>query len=393
MVAHEDRLDYGSIIVDNENNLVHAQEVREENLEEDSDRKMASSQYLAPPHHHSDHAVTTEEEDEAEEVDPFTHRIHMSKLEWIRTAVFTFTVLPVRLLLLMLTVVNAWIVSALSISGLSPEEKASKPLTSWRRLLQGVCCRFGRIAFRLSSFQSVTVKGRQATSEEAPVLVVAPHSTFFDGFAVFWSGLPYIVSRLENKQIPFLGKCFECDQVRNWSVVNIQKKGFYKLSFFQALFVSREDPQSWQKTVREIIRRANSVDGWKQLMIFPEGSTSNRQALMTFKPGAFYPGKPVQPVIIRYPNKTDTVTWTWNQSHGAFTVLWLTLTQFYSRAEIEFLPVYHPNEQEMADPKLYARNVREVMSVALGVPTSDVTFEEAKARFGKKKRRRKLKWQ
>jgi hypothetical protein len=30
---------------------------------------------------------------------------------------------------------------------------------------------------------------------------------------------------------------------------------------------------------------------------------------MTFKPGAFYPGKPIQPILIRYPNKTDTLTW------------------------------------------------------------------------------------
>ena len=30
---------------------------------------------------------------------------------------------------------------------------------------------------------------------------------------------------------------------------------------------------------------------------------------MTFKPGAFYPCKPVQPILIRYPNKTDTLTW------------------------------------------------------------------------------------
>ena len=58
----------------------------------------------------------------------------------------------------------------------------------------------------------------QADSSEAPILVVAPHSTFLDGFVVFWSDLPYIVSREENKKIPFLGKCIE---------------------FTQALFVSR----------------------------------------------------------------------------------------------------------------------------------------------------------
>jgi hypothetical protein len=41
-----------------------------------------------------------------------------------------------------------------------------------------------------------------------------------------------------------------------------------------------------------------------------------RQALLAFKAGAFFPGKPVQPVLLRYPNATDTVTWTWRQSHG-----------------------------------------------------------------------------
>jgi len=46
----------------------------------------------------------------------------------------------------------------------------------------------------------------------APILVAAPHSTFFDGFAVFWSDLPYIVSREENKKIPFIGKCIEFTQ-------------------------------------------------------------------------------------------------------------------------------------------------------------------------------------
>lgn len=48
-----------------------------------------------------------------------------------------------------------------------------------------------------------------------------------------------------------------------------------------------------------------------QVLIFPEGTCTNRSCLITFKHGAFYPGVPVQPVCIRYPNKLDTVTWTW----------------------------------------------------------------------------------
>lgn len=49
-----------------------------------------------------------------------------------------------------------------------------------------------------------------------------------------------------------------------------------------------------------------------QIMVFPEGTCTNRSCLITFKPGAFYPGVPVQPVLIRYNNRTDSFTWTWD---------------------------------------------------------------------------------
>ena len=57
---------------------------------------------------------------------------------------------------------------------------------------------------RITGFYFVEVKGKLATREEAPVLVVAPHSTYFDGFAVFWAELPYIISGQENRGIPLL---------------------------------------------------------------------------------------------------------------------------------------------------------------------------------------------
>ena len=44
----------------------------------------------------------------------------------------------------------------------------------------------------------------------------------------------------------------------------------------------------------------------------------------------------------------DTVTWTWNQPHSALAVLWLTLSQPFTRAEVEYLPPYHPSQEERA---------------------------------------------
>lgn len=310
-----------------------------------------------------------DEEESKCPVDPFTHAIRLTPLQWLRTALFAVFVFPVRLVLLLVVTTLSWALSALALRGLDADTIANKPLASlegWRFFLQKASNALGLTACYISGFW-ITVRGRMASTDEAPILVVAPHSTFFDGMASFVSGGTYMVSRLENKAIPLLGKNIECAQ---------------------ALFVSREDPLSRQKTVAEIIRRSASSDPWPHLLIFPEGSTSNRQALMTFKPGAFYPGKPVQPVVMRYGNKTDTVTWTWNQSHGALMVLFLTLSQPWTNAELEYLPVYYPSDAEIADPKLYAGNVRTVMASALGVPVSDMTFEEVKSLYGKKKRKR-----
>ena len=155
------------------------------------------------------------------------------------------------------------------------------------------------------------------------------------------------------------------------------------INYTQPVYVRREDPNSRQNTIREIRRRTTSPDGWQQILIFPEGTCTNRKGLITFKPGAFYPGVPVQPVCIRYPNRLDTLSWTW-QGPGAYVsclpvfafvapfsyflffrrlkLLWLTMTQLYTYCELEFLPVYVPTEEEKLNPKLFASNVRNVMA-------------------------------
>lgn len=83
------------------------------------------------------------------------------------------------------------------------------------------------------------------------------------------------------------------------------------INFTQPIYVKREDPNSRQRTIKTVIERANSRDNWPQTIIFPEGTCTNRSCLLSFKPGAFYPGVAVQPVCIRYPNKFDTTIWTW----------------------------------------------------------------------------------
>lgn len=70
----------------------------------------------------------------------------------------------------------------------------------------------------------------------------------------------------------------------------------------QPICVSREEKDSRHKAIEELKVRANADELWPPLLLFPEGTCTNRQALITFKAGAFIPGKPVQPIVIRYPD-------------------------------------------------------------------------------------------
>lgn len=58
------------------------------------------------------------------------------------------------------------------------------------------------------SFYRVKVTGRPATSKEAPILVLAPHSSFFDSIIVVLFGPPSVLAKAETASLPFLGsKC------------------------------------------------------------------------------------------------------------------------------------------------------------------------------------------
>ncbi|XP_023790523.1 lysophosphatidylcholine acyltransferase 2 [Cyanistes caeruleus] len=212
-----------------------------------------------------------------------------------------------------------------------------------------------RTAYLVMGFQ-VKVKGKVASLPEAPIFVAAPHSSFFDAIICALTGMPSIVTRAENLSTPVFGTI---------------------LSSLQPVAVSRQDPDSRKNTVAEITRRALSRGQWPQILIFPEGTCTNRSCLITFKQGAFVPRVPVQPVLLRYPNKLDTVTWTW-QGYSFKELCIMTLCQIFTRLEVEFLPVHVPTEEEKNDPILFANRVRQTMANALNVPITDHTFEDCR---------------
>ncbi|XP_010622899.1 lysophospholipid acyltransferase LPCAT4 isoform X1 [Fukomys damarensis] len=259
---------------------------------------------------------------------------------------------PIRVLLAFIILFLLWPFAWLQVAGLT-EEQLQEPITGWRKTVchNGVLG-LSRLLFFLLGFLRIRVRGQRASRLQAPVLVAAPHSTFFDPIVLLPCDLPKVVSRAENLSVPVIGAL---------------------LRFNQAILVSRSDPASRRRVVEEVRRRATSGGKWPQVLFFPEGTCSNKKALLKFKPGAFIAGVPVQPVLIRYPNSLDTTSWAW-RGPGVLKVLWLTASQPCSIVDVEFLPVYQPSPEESRDPTLYANNVQRVMAQALGIPATECEF-------------------
>ena len=54
-------------------------------------------------------------------------------------------------------------------------------------------------------------------------------------------------------------------------------------------------------------------------------------------------------MAIKYQNRSNTMVWA-DRGTKLLTSLYLTLCQFHNSLEVEFLPVHHPTEEEVASP-------------------------------------------
>ena len=82
---------------------------------------------------------------------------------------------------------------------------SSKTSVTSRFMCRRLMAALGRAYYFCMGFR-VVVKGKQVSSSEAPILAVAPHSTFFDGIVCIVAGLPSTVSRVENLATPIFGR-------------------------------------------------------------------------------------------------------------------------------------------------------------------------------------------
>ena len=288
-------------------------------------------------------------------VNPFVQDVKLSTAQKIQCFVMTVSVVPIRITLFAVTLLLTSFFGFIFTYKMPISSRT--PASSFRVGLFSILRRMGRLCFFFLGFHDIQIRGKRASCAEAPLLAVAPHSSFWDVFVTFVSDpLPSSVSRSENMHLPILG--------------NLSKA-------VQPIFVERSDPNSRQNTIQELVHRTSVPGKWPQIIIFPEGTCTNRKALITYKLGAFIPGAAVQPVLIEFLNDLDTFTWTM-KGLGSFQALWFSLCQFSIKTRITYMPVYHPSTEEKADPRLFANNVRAIMADALGVPCTEHTFDDCR---------------
>lgn len=125
---------------------------------------------------------------------------------------------------------------------------------------------------------------------------------------------------------------------------------------------------------QEVVSRRVVEHPDRILVIAPEGTTKSRDCLLRFRKGAFVPGLPVTPVLLRYPARHFYVGWglPWSDLFHIYRLL----CQVINHVAVEFLEPYLPTLEEQKDPMLYAENVRETMARHLGVELVDTDVGE-----------------
>ncbi|KAG0578501.1 hypothetical protein KC19_4G027700 [Ceratodon purpureus] len=228
-----------------------------------------------------------------------------------------------------------------------------KPFNPWRRFMLWPVRLGARALMFTMGYYYIRIKGKPAHRSVAPVLV-SNHIGFVDPIFVFYRHLPVLVSAKENVEMPIVGMFLQALQI---------------------IPVDRASAESRHHAAGNIRRRAMD-NKWPHVMLFPEGTTTNGRAIISFKTGAFSPGLPVQPMVVRYPHKY--VNPCWCDQGGLLMILFQLMTQFINFMEVEYLPVMKPTVKEMKHPQEFADRVRSEMAKALRVPCTEHSFLDIK---------------
>ena len=183
------------------------------------------------------------------------------------------------------------------------------------------------------------------------------------------------VAKASVADLPFAGAI-----ARALDYIFIQRRNSVQDQLSRSRFAVNADPADAASSARasstsqEAVSRRVAAHPDRILVIAPEGTTKSRDCLLRFRKGAFVPGVPVTPVLLRYPARHFHIGW--GLPGSDYFHIWRLLSQVINHVTVEFLEPYVPSSAEREDPALYAENVRETMARHLGVELVDTDVGE-----------------
>mmetsp|Transcript_19852 Transcript_19852/g.25732 ORF Transcript_19852/g.25732 Transcript_19852/m.25732 type:complete len:569 (-) Transcript_19852:286-1992(-) len=288
-----------------------------------------------------------------ERVNPFTYEPNLTLWEVIKLILGIVTV-PVKIVVIVACMFFAYLCAKLVILGI--KDTSTKPLPWYRTVFFYPAYISNRIICLMFGIVWIEKSGKVAKYKDAPIVVCAPHSTVMDTFVSLqvigrFSGY----GKAEVAKTPFFGTYTKA---------------------LQTILVDRSSAEAKAASLKELDRRMGMEGAnWPKFLVFPEGTCTNRKALIQFKRGAFMPGKPVQLVTFEWPYRYFDPTWTRGTNRNW--QLFRLLTQFITRVKVHCHEVHVPTEEEVSDPILFASNVRLVASDYLDIPVTAHSYEDS----------------
>ncbi|KAJ3672426.1 hypothetical protein LUZ60_007147 [Juncus effusus] len=264
--------------------------------------------------------------------------------EWCKMLIL-LPVVVVRLALFGLSICIGYAVTWVALRGW---KDASRPLTAWRRRMMWVTRISARCILFSFGYHWIRRKGKPAPREIAPI-VVSNHVSYIDPIYYFYELFPTIVASESHDSMPLVGTIIRAMQV---------------------IYVDRFSPASRKAAVNEIKRKAAS-GSFPRVMLFPEGTTTNGRFMISFQPGAFVPGYPVQPVVVRYPHVHFDQSW---GNVSLAKLMFRMFFQFHNFMEVEYLPVVPPLESKLDSVSRFAERTANAMASALNALPTNLAY-------------------
>ncbi|KAK2650475.1 hypothetical protein Ddye_017964 [Dipteronia dyeriana] len=244
----------------------------------------------------------------------------------------------VRLVLFGLCLVVGYIATKLALCGWKDKQN---PMPKWRCRIMWITRFCSRCILFSFGYHWIRRKGKPAPREIAPI-VVSNHISYIEPIFYFYELSPTIVASESHDSLPFVGTIIRAMQV---------------------IYVNRFSQSSRKNAVSEIKRKA-SCNRFPRVLLFPEGTTTNGKFIISFQLGAFIPGYPIQPVVVRYPHIHFDQSW---GNISLAKLMFRMFTQFHNFMEVEYLPVVFPSNNQKENALHFAEKTSHVLASALNV--------------------------